>query len=454
MAFLMVYYSDQEIKIILVNGFAQGAFYALIAVGFSIIFGVARMFKLSVGGYFVLGAYTAYWLTKMIEMDSVTIRDQSVTDVTILTNKIIIFGPLLLFVGLIFAFYRQHGKIAGSITLIINLILFLLHQIFLVETYNLGNFTSTIQAFFVIDSILLVGLSLTYVELSKKQIFGGMATLHLLSLGLSILDELGNMTIPIIDYPLNLVFLRSPAVYIAIFFTSVFIVAGVSMLVDRYLLDKARDNPTNVLIITFGIALLIQSIIPILKYPEDGKYVRFDIIQRNLEGIINKTDTTVYYDVSIQTVRVISAFVSIVLLILIYLFIKQTPMGRAMEAVSEDPEAAWLVGINVRKVYLIATGLGMGLVAAAAILTTPFIHQPYWGVYMGWAPLIFAIAVVTLGGIGSIFGSAIAGFMIGFAGDTVAVRDPQLSRVVPLIAIFLMMLLRPNGLFGIEVEEE
>jgi branched-chain amino acid transport system permease protein len=427
-----------------VNGFAQGAFYALIAVGFSIIFGVARMFKLSIGGYFVLGAYTAYWLTKMTEMDATHIRDQPTSNITVLTNKLIIGAPVILFIFLIFYFFRLYGKRVGSILFVGNLILLFLHMLFLLESYSLANFDGIIQSFFVVDSILIFGLALQYMELSRKQVLSGMTILHVLAIILNILGDL----LSTISFP------QSPAVYIAIFLTSIIIVAGISMFVDRFLLDKARDNPTNVLIITFGIALLIQSIIPILKYPERGEFVRFDIIQRNLDGIISKTDTTVISQVSIQTLRVISAFASIAIIILIYFFLKHTPMGRAMEAVSEDPEAAWLVGINVRKVYLIATGLGMGLAAAAAILTTPFIHQPYWGVYMGWAPLIFAIAVVTLGGLGSIFGSAIAGFMIGFAGDTIAVRDPQLSRVIPLIAIFLIMLIRPNGLFGVEEEDE
>jgi len=66
--YILVKYQFQSgpIVSIVLSGFLQGAFYALIAVGFSIIFGVSKMFKLSIGAYFVVGAYAAYWLNKVI----------------------------------------------------------------------------------------------------------------------------------------------------------------------------------------------------------------------------------------------------------------------------------------------------------------------------------------------------------------------------------------------------
>ncbi len=96
----------------------------------------------------------------------------------------------------------------------------------------------------------------------------------------------------------------------------------------------------------------------------------------------------------------------------------------------------------------------MGLAAAAAVLTTPYEASPTWGPYMGWTPLIFAIAVVTLGGLGSISGSVFAGFIVGYTEVYIATENVELSSIVPLMAIFAVLLVRPSGLFGLREEEE
>ncbi|MDH5645409.1 MAG: branched-chain amino acid ABC transporter permease, partial [Candidatus Heimdallarchaeota archaeon] len=126
----------------------------------------------------------------------------------------------------------------------------------------------------------------------------------------------------------------------------------------------------------------------------------------------------------------------------------------AMRAVSQDPEAAALVGINVRKIYFIANGLAMGLVASAAVLTTPYEAQPGWNPGMGWAPLIFSITVVTLGGLGSIKGSFYAGLLLGFAESIVGILNPELGTVIPLLVILAVLIIKPEGLFGKEEDEE
>ncbi|OLS20739.1 MAG: High-affinity branched-chain amino acid transport system permease protein LivH [Candidatus Heimdallarchaeota archaeon LC_2] len=428
----------ESVSGILIRGFARGAFYALISVGFSIIFGVAKMFKLSIGGYFVIGAYTAFWFKESSKMGIDDIHKGGISNQTDLIFKLIIYAPIILFFGFLIYMFVYFGQTIGTGLILLNFAFLILERQLLIDNYDATGFTSTSLAFYIQAGFLLAGMSLIYLELTNKQILTFMFSLNILA----------------VFFSLDSNFLISPALYLAIFFFSIIIVAIISMLVDRYLLEKARDNPTNVLIITFGIALLIQSIIPIFKFPSRGGFEVFGIDPHSLGGIVTTGERYQLFGTKIQALQVISAIFSLIFLILVYYFIKKTPMGRAMEAVSEDPEAAWLVGINVRKVYLVATGLGMALAAAAAILTTPFDARPNWSVFMGWTPLVFAIAVVTLGGIGSIFGSAIAGFIIGYTEVTVATNEVSLSGIVPLIMIFIIMLIRPNGLFGISEEGE
>ncbi len=423
---------------IILSGIVQGAFYALIAVGFAIIFGVARLFKLSIGGYFVIGAYSAFWLFKTLYLPFNKMEISSLPVADRFAFSILFYGPIVAFIGLMALQVKLFGRKYGTGISVTNLAFYLIQRSLIVGNYGKVNREATLLAIYVQISILVLASVLYYLELSKKQVIITQLVTNVLGVVLSQFS----------------IFEKSPAVYLAILILSMVITATISMAVDRYILEDIRSQPTNLLIITFGIALLIQSIIPLVRYPEDGEFVEFKVDPRNLDGMVQKFDNQVIFGQPVQTIRIIAAVFSILLLGLTFLFIKYTPMGKAMEAVSEDPEAAWLVGINVRKVYMVATGLGMGLSAAAGVLTSPISATPSWGPYMGWTPLIFAIAVVTLGGIGSIFGSVIAGFIVGFTEVTISSVNIQLSKIVPLIVIMLIIIIRPTGLFGSKEESE
>jgi branched-chain amino acid transport system permease protein len=450
-------YNHQTTMIIIINGATQGSFYALIAIGFSIIFGIARMFKLSLGGYFVLGAYVALWLRKMTETNSSSILNAPLDDFNSFNNKMMIFIPLIIFLGgLVFLTYKLNYIRIGIIFGLTNLIFFgifgLTNLIFFGVQRNLirDNYPLVIDGALILNqalfhalliqmSIVLFSLALFYLELSPRQIVS-------VNIILNILMTYAN-TFSDQRY--------SPALYFATFLISVVLVAGVSMIVDRFVLDKIRSDPTIVIIITFGIALLLQSLVPLLKFPDNGKFTRFGVEQRDLPGLVVKSESMDVLGETVQTLKVVAFIASIILVALVFLFVNYTRMGKAMRAVAQDEEAAWLSGINVQKVYLVVTGLGMGLAAAAAFLTTPYeAPSPGWTPYMGWTPLIFAIAVVTLGGLGSISGSVIAGFIVGYTEVYIASENVELSSIVPLMVIFAVLLIRPSGLFGLREEEE
>jgi branched-chain amino acid transport system permease protein len=139
-------------------------------------------------------------------------------------------------------------------------------------------------------------------------------------------------------------------------------------------------------------------------------------------------------------------------------------MGKALRAVAQDEEAAALAGIDIRKITAIVSGVGMGLIAFAAVLTSSFSASPQWSPYMGWWVLITCIAVVTLGGMGSLPGSIIAAFIIGYA-ETIAgsittivpvinVPFNSLAPVIPFAAILLVLIFKPEGILGTKEELE
>jgi branched-chain amino acid transport system permease protein len=135
-----------------------------------------------------------------------------------------------------------------------------------------------------------------------------------------------------------------------------------------------------------------------------------------------------------------------VLVSALLIFIKKTRIGQAMVAVSENREAAALQGINVNRVSSVAMFLGCGLAAAAGALTgaifdlTPF---------MGGFALMKGIGVIIVGGLGSIPGAIIAGLILGLVdGLVTALFSVQVASITGLVVIILILLFRPQGLFG------
>ncbi|MDH5403687.1 MAG: hypothetical protein OEY49_14415 [Candidatus Heimdallarchaeota archaeon] len=457
---IIVYFRFDSLSFasILFNGLFQGLFYALIAIGFAIIFGVARVFNLSIGGFFVFGAYCAYWFRKTTLLDFKQIQTLDFGNMMETKNfdpfkySLIFLFPIIVILGSnLYLLKKKNFDKPIVILCLLNLGLVGYYYITIKPLYEGSNLSLIYISILIQASVSLFTLGLDYLEFKKKSILIISAVLNMVMMTFNQIWAFQWVSIWIIKIWATL---YAPALYFGILLMSIMISAILSIFIDYLLVDKIRSNQTNVLIVTFGVALLIQSIIPILSYPDNITFQKFDILTRYLEGLVVLFRSNELMGITIQRLRIIAAFFSGVFLILVALFINKTDMGRAMRAVSQDPEAAALVGINVRKIYFIANGLAMGLVASAAVLTTPYEAQPGWNPGMGWAPLIFSITVVTLGGLGSIKGSFYAGLLLGFAESIVGILNPELGTVIPLLVILAVLIIKPEGLFGKEEDEE
>lgn len=135
-----------------------------------------------------------------------------------------------------------------------------------------------------------------------------------------------------------------------------------------------------------------------------------------------------------------------VIFMLFTLFFRYTLSGRMMEATAENRRASYLVGIRVERVYLITWGMG-GLVAAlAAVFMAPLVPL---NPDVGFGLLVKAFAAVVLGGLGSIRGAVVGGLAIGLA-ETLAggLIHSSLQSVSAFVIIFVVLAVRPSGLFG------
>ena len=147
--------------------------------------------------------------------------------------------------------------------------------------------------------------------------------------------------------------------------------------------------------------------------------------------------------------RVLQLFVIAYLLIvlaLLYAFLRFSRPGRALRAVVEDFEIASIQGIRARNYYPLGFGLGVGLASIAGALMAPlFTVSPF----VGSTPLLKAFIVVVLGGLGSIPGAAVAGLTLGLAESYASLFfSSSTADMVIFAVVMLMLVLRPKGLLG------
>ncbi|UCB60155.1 MAG: branched-chain amino acid ABC transporter permease [Candidatus Bathyarchaeota archaeon] len=226
------------------------------------------------------------------------------------------------------------------------------------------------------------------------------------------------------------------------------VVGIIASMIYRVTIHPVLGDEVAIMVATVCIALIMQQFViifygvtfPRVAWPEDS-------ILMNTANILGVTIEYSY----------IAAFVvSLALFGTLMLIITKTKMGKAMRAVSQDVEAAMLMGINTERLYMLTMGLSAMLATFAGILITSSTTKSA-GAWMWLQPLALSFAIVILGGLGSIKGSLIGGFILGYAEQTVKTTVPEggaIVGVVPLIVMVLVLLLRPKGLFGKRVELE
>ena len=187
---------------------------------------------------------------------------------------------------------------------------------------------------------------------------------------------------------------------------------------------------------TLILAVVLQSAI-ILYFGNSAK-----ILLPIFQGVIHIGNATVTYNVLAATL------VSWLILIVLFVFIRKTHVGRAMQAVSMDSKGASISGVNINKINMFTWGISGFLGAIAGVFYASYTQL---SPSMWVAPLIIAIAIVIVGGIGSIIGTLVVAHIIGFMEIiSVALISPQLRGVFTMLLVIIVLIIRPKGLFGRE----
>lgn len=204
-----------------------------------------------------------------------------------------------------------------------------------------------------------------------------------------------------------------------------------------YLLTRpVRRNEVMVIIVTLALALLIQQIL-LINFGDRG----ISILPL-VDGLIEINNVKVTY------IRIVSFILAVASLVSLDILISKTGIGKKIIATSQDSEAAMLIGIDVEKIFILVMVLSSTLAGFAGILYAQiFAISPETSL----RALIYAFAIVILGGLGSLRGSIISSFIVGYILVlTITFLGARWSEFVMLLAIVTILVVRPTGLFGVE----
>jgi branched-chain amino acid transport system permease protein len=214
-----------------------------------------------------------------------------------------------------------------------------------------------------------------------------------------------------------------------------FFVAGVAM--QRLLLSRLRPATLTMMsvLLTFAIALTIEGM---LGYVFTGtqRRIQLDYSGSNFE----------IFGANIAAVKLIAFGLAAVSLLGLYLLLKKTRFGQALRATIQHPEAARLLGINTDRIA--GYGFGLGLATAAIGGTALSLDSTiYPSLHWHWiGPLM---AIIVIGGLGSIPGAAIAAVLLGLSQSLLQVpMGTTWAQTVFYIALFATLMIRPQGFFG------
>ncbi|MFX1493560.1 MAG: branched-chain amino acid ABC transporter permease [Promethearchaeota archaeon] len=220
-------------------------------------------------------------------------------------------------------------------------------------------------------------------------------------------------------------------------------ITGIGMLTYLVFIKPTQNNEIMVMIVTFAVAFLIDSSITVFEMSK-GEDIKPAVLAPFIVGNIS------LFGVSIEFQNIIVIIAALLILIFTIIIIKKSRFGKALRAVSQNRDAARLMGINVNRILMFTVTLSALLAGIAAVLYVP-IENVYMG--EGWHYLLLSMSVVILGGMGSITGSVIGAFVISFSRWFVFYYiDPIFGStfygLIHLFVIVIVLVIRPHGILG------
>ncbi|MFZ0840553.1 MAG: branched-chain amino acid ABC transporter permease [Xanthobacteraceae bacterium] len=211
---------------------------------------------------------------------------------------------------------------------------------------------------------------------------------------------------------------------------------GLGYALQRFVIGPAsHGEERNVLLVTLGLAVVIENGL-LYAFRADTRTV-------NLDYAFNVVDLGFAF---IPVPRIIAFVVVLILALILWAVLSLTDTGKAIRAVAKEKLGAELTGIDVAHIYAVTFGLGTACLAIAACLLIP---TYYVNPHAGNAFVLIAFTIVVLGGMGSVAGALLGGLFIGVVESLSGLYlGESLGQIGIFVIFILVLLLRPNGLFG------
>jgi branched-chain amino acid transport system permease protein len=222
----------------------------------------------------------------------------------------------------------------------------------------------------------------------------------------------------------------------ALLLSPILIAVALGPLIERTLLRWTYGRPEALqILVTFGLFLVLEDmqkmIFGVQPYSQDTAVQLFGV--SHISGIVY---------LNYQLLLIVLA---ILVAIGLRLMLKHTRIGKLIAAVVADQEMAQTIGIDVRRIFVLAFTLGVFLAALGGALASPMIGVAPG---LGAEAIVLAFAVAAIGGLGQIEGAALAAVLVGLARASAIYWAPEFQPVVPYLVMVAVLLVRPYGLFG------
>ena len=223
------------------------------------------------------------------------------------------------------------------------------------------------------------------------------------------------------------------------------ILAGIlGIIIDRFVyfpLQQQKASNLIFLLASFGVFVFLQNLIQLI-YGAQILTIRTGPVKEGHH----------FLGAVITDIQILLLVVSGALLVAVWWFVQKTKLGKAMRAVSDDPVAASVVGINPEKTILAAFAIGSALAGVAGILIS---YETNIEPTMGFTAILKGIIASIVGGIGSIPGAVAGGFFLGLA-ENLGIWKIQAGwkDTIAFAILIIFLLLRPGGIMGIRTEKE
>lgn len=205
------------------------------------------------------------------------------------------------------------------------------------------------------------------------------------------------------------------------------------------MIQRLEDEPIMVMIITLVVSVVIEQLIVVFEGTTSRALPTLIDGQFQLAGA------------RFQNMLGVMFLVSWAIIILLFLFVNETKIGKAILAVSMSNKGASMVGIRSDRINLATWIIAGAFAGIAGLFLGSYLTANF---AMGRNPLVLSFAIVVVGGIGSIRGSVVGAYLIGFLEvATTNLIDPRLEGLAPLVILVLVLLVKPEGLFGREFTE-